>query len=277
MSEASSLGSVMSSDQAVRDAARSGAADRYLSALLAPRSVRADLIALAAFSSEIEKIAMQVTEPHLGEIRTQWWRDVLSVDAGVSGHPVADAFTATIRRHALPHERIDDFLDAHVHALYADPPADDRQLQLELDLREGVLFALAAHILGAPGLDPASGIIHDAAQAYGLARLGMALPFSLARGRVPVPVQAHDNSPDHDWRMEIAKLNVTARRHMEHVRSAYGAERSAVKAALLPVALVEPYLRALSQASNDPARDITDIAPLTRVWRLAKTHLRGRV
>lgn len=277
MSEASRRGSAITSADAVRDAARSGAADRYLSALLAPRRIRADLIALAAFSAEIEKIAMQVTEPHLGEIRTQWWRDALSIDAGVSGHPVADAFSATIRRHSLPHERIDDFLDAHVHALYADPPVDDGQLQLELDLREGVLFVLAAHILGAPGLDPGSAIIHDAAQAYGLARLGVTLPFALARGRVPLPVPSHGNWPDHDWRIEIAKLSATARRHMEHVSSAYGAQHSAVKAALLPVALVEPYLRALSQASNDPARDIADIAPLTRVWRLAKTHLRGRV
>ena len=61
-------------DAAVRDAARVGAPDRYISALLAPKSVRAELIALGAFSAEIEKIPLTVSEPHLGEVRIQWWR-----------------------------------------------------------------------------------------------------------------------------------------------------------------------------------------------------------
>ena len=68
------------------------------------RAARDALIALAAFSAEIEKIALQVTEPHLGEIRMQWWRDALG-DAAQSqktGHPVADAFADAVRGYALP-------------------------------------------------------------------------------------------------------------------------------------------------------------------------------
>jgi 15-cis-phytoene synthase len=272
--------SVMAAD-AVRNAAREGAPDRYLAALLAPKRARDDLITLAAFCAEIEKIALQVSEPHLGEIRIQWWRDALGDGTGLqkTGHPIADAFATTIRGQTLPGAMLNDYLDAHVHALYADPPTDDAQLMLELDLREGILFALAAHILGRPGLDPSAGIVRDAAQAYGLARLGLNLPMALARGRVPLPpawIEASGSADEPQWRNVMRQLDATARRHLKHISAAYGAEMAAVKAALLPIALVEPYLRALTRSGHDPARDLASIAPLTRTWRLAKTHMRGR-
>ena len=173
-------------DDEVRRIAREGAPDRYLAALLAPRAVRSDLIALAAFAAEIEKIPRQVSEPHLGEIRYQWWRDALA-PAGhfeASGHPVADALAGAIQRHALPSASIGDYLDAHVHALYADAPETDEQLRLELDLKDGLLFTLAARCLGAPDaqIEDAREVIHHAAQAYGLMRLGLQMPYALSRG-----------------------------------------------------------------------------------------------
>lgn len=267
---------------AVRDAARGGAPDRYLSALLAPRAVRGDFVALAAFSAEINRIASQVREPHLGEIRVQWWRDAL--DAGSrgekSGHPVADAFVETIKRHDLPTSRLEGYFDAHVHRLYSDPPADDAHLALELDLIEGTLFVLAAQILGVQTTAEDPAIVHHAAQAYGLACIGLGLPQSLARGRIPLPPSMIDENgggaPD-DWRRAIKALTVLAGKHLAHVTAAYSAEPRAIRTALLPVALVEPYLRALSRPGHDPAHDIAEIAPLTRTWRLAKTHVAGRL
>jgi 15-cis-phytoene synthase len=262
-----------------RATARAGAPDRYVAALLAPRAVRDDLIVLAAFSAEIEKIPLQVSEPHLGEIRIQWWRDALlsSQPQTKTGHPIADAFADTIQRHDLPQSHISDHLDAAVHGLYADAPADDQQLALELDMKEGVLFALAAHILGGKPVDPATAVIHDAAQAYGLTRLALTLPFALARGRTPFPpLLAPANDPP-NWNAAITNVAAAARRHLAHVRAAYSAQPTAIKTALLPLALVEPYLRALSHASHDSARDLADITPLTRAWCIGKSHMRARL
>ena len=56
---------------AVRNAARSHAPDFYLSALLAPRSVRSDLVTLAAYLGEIARVPLTASEPALGAIRTQ--------------------------------------------------------------------------------------------------------------------------------------------------------------------------------------------------------------
>ena len=267
----------------IRATARDGAPDRYVAALLAPHAVRGDLIALAAFSAEIEKIPRQVSEPHLGEIRVQWWRDaLLSSDTQTkTGHPVADAFVAAILKHNLARDRFSDHLDAAVHALYADPPADDAQLQLEIDMKDGVLFSLAAQIIGGEPVDTSTGIIQDAAQAYGLTRLALGLPYALARGRVPFPPALMSTAPSASepvaWNAVISSVGAAARRHLAQVRSAYNAQSTALKTALLPVALVEPYLRALTKPGHESAHDVADIAPLTRAWRIGKTHLTGRV
>jgi phytoene synthase len=266
-------------DDVVRDAARQGAPDRYLAALLAPRGVRGDLVTLAAFAAEIEKIPQQISDPHIGEIRLQWWRDMLLTPAGAakSGHPVADAMADAIQRHALPLGTFSDCLDATVHSLYADAPANDEQLALELGMKEGALFTLAAYILGVRDFDTTRGIGYDAAQAYGLSRLGLTLPYALARWRNPLPPSFFPVENPADWRAALLGLSIRARAHLEHVRSAYAAEPAAVKIALLPVALVEPYLQALTQPTHDPARDIAEIAPLTRAWRLATTRVHGRI
>ena len=265
---------------AIREAARTGAPDRYLAALLAPRAARDDLITLAAFAAEIEKITSHATEAPLGEIRIQWWRDALRDAAGgtKSGHPIADAFADVIARHNLSANALDGFFDANVHRLFADAPADDAALRLELDLIEGTLFSFVAQILGAPSNDNTSAVITEAAQAYGLAKLGLDLPYTLARGRIPLP-PAHvtQSSSQPDWQQTIDSLVERARAHLAHVRTAYSTAPAHVKSALLPLALVEPYLRVLSRAGRDPARDVSGISPLTRTWRLAKSHVTGRL
>jgi phytoene synthase len=43
------------------------------------------------------------------------------------------------------------------------------------------------------------------------------------------------------------------------------------RAAFLPLGLVEPYLAALAKG-RDPLREIADINPLYRLWRLASWH-----
>jgi 15-cis-phytoene synthase len=268
----------LTSNDTVRNIARTGAPDRYLAALLAPRPAQNDLIALAAYAAEIEKIPQLVSDPHIGEIRIQWWRDVLlAPDRALTGNPVADAFADTIQRHKLPVERIAAHLDAAVHGLYGDAPADDEQLGLSIEMNEGTLFTLAAHILGALPFDTTRGIGLAGTQAYGLMKIGLSLPYALAHGRNPLPPSLAPNVVQADWHQSILRLCTKACVQIEHVRAAYPAEQAAIKTALLPLALVEPYLRALSQPSHDPARDLAEISPLTRAWRLVKTHVRGRI
>ena len=81
--------------------ARAADYDRYLSALFAPVDSREALFALIAFNHEVARIPEAVSEPMLGRIRLQWWREVLeAVDAGEPARrhevavPLADAIRA---------------------------------------------------------------------------------------------------------------------------------------------------------------------------------------
>ncbi len=265
----------------LRVTARAFEPDRTIAAVLAPRAARDELIALAAFAAELARIAKQVHDPLAAEIRIQWWRDALrsGIDGAKSGNPVADHFADTARRNALPLSAIDDLLDVHAHRLYAAPPADDAALSLELELTEGTLFAFAAKILGADDTEKSRALISNAAQAYGRARLGIDLPYALSRGRTPFPsglVTAAEEVPQ-NWRPAIAHLCRDARAHLANVKPHFSQASPALRVAVLPVALVEPYLKALERLAYDPARDLVEIVPLTRLWRLSSATWRGRV
>ena len=80
---------------AVRDGARTHAPDRYYAALLAPAEARDDLIALAAFTGEIERISRQVSEAALGEIRVDLVARCVSEQRGK--RPLRQPHTRRIR------------------------------------------------------------------------------------------------------------------------------------------------------------------------------------
>ncbi|MEM1315339.1 MAG: squalene/phytoene synthase family protein, partial [Pseudomonadota bacterium] len=93
--------------------------DRWSTARLAgPLAPR--LTALYAFNVEIARIPSVVSEPMLGEIRLQWWRDALEeVFAGKPPrrHEVVEPLAETIRAAALPRDHFEALLDARSYDL----------------------------------------------------------------------------------------------------------------------------------------------------------------
>ena len=77
--------------------------DRFLATLFAPAEHRGALFALYAFNLEVARVREVVREPLSGEIRLQWWSDVLRGEGRgeVGAHPVAAALRATIARYQL--------------------------------------------------------------------------------------------------------------------------------------------------------------------------------
>ena len=69
--------------------------DRYLADLFAPARGAPHLFALHAFNAEVARVRDAVSEPTLGEIRLQWWRDAIASGDG-GGNPVAAALIETI-------------------------------------------------------------------------------------------------------------------------------------------------------------------------------------
>lgn len=266
-------------DDAVRLAARQGEPDRYLAALLGPAARRDDQIALAAFAGEVRRIPRLVKDPHLAEIRLTWWRDFLLDASGSarSGNPVADAFAAAAVRHSLPRDSLAAYFDAFAHTLYAAGPQDAAHLALEHELIDGALFQFAARINGAEFDDKLTRACADAGLAYGLARLALEFPHALARSRMPLPLAFDAATGGFDKAAALQMLTATARSSMARLKAQWRGWAPGTRAALLPVALVEPYLRACHGQGHDIAYHLGEVAPMTRVWRLWRAAMTRRI
>ncbi len=274
----------------VIQSARSGEPDRYLAALLAPAAARPHLVALAAFSSELGRVASAVTrEPLMGEIRLQWWRDALSPagPGALSGNPVADAVRAAALACDLSRDLLLGVIDAAALDLARQPLADDAALADFLMRRQGALFALAANVLGgaAPPALPAAA--EASGLAYGLAQLLLGLPRALARGRLPLPVSRLRaagispeamlaGSPGDGIAGVLAALRAQARDSITTARRRVADLPREMRPAFLPLALVEPYLRAMERRNRHSLREPVQISPLARVTRIAAGYWLGR-
>ncbi|MFN0220037.1 MAG: phytoene/squalene synthase family protein [Hyphomicrobium sp.] len=262
----------------VRKIARSGEPDRYLAALLAPRDRRDDLIAFAALSADLRRIAGAISEPSLGEIRVQWMREAIAgmIQGERSGQPLADAVGDVMRRRGIGIALLDDLFDATAHGLHASAPPDDDALALHLDMTEGALFRVSAAALAVEMTDRFNGAIGHAAKAYGLARIGMDLPWLLARGRSPLPQSWLAGEDATDYKAALTRLADESSAALSACREAVYGCPAALITALLPLAVVEPYLAALQRRGRDPAHDVAEIAPFSRVWRIGGAHFMAR-
>ncbi|HET7852816.1 MAG TPA: phytoene/squalene synthase family protein [Methyloceanibacter sp.] len=277
-------------DAAVRNIARDGDLDRYVSALFAPRACREHLFALYAFNVELARIAEQVSEPQLGEIRLQWWRDALdSACAGeATGHPVADTLALAVRECDLSRRSLADLIDARHFDVSVKIMPGTAALDDYLAKTAGAVFKLAAEIGMTGSRAVERGTLNQAVRAagiaYGLTGLMRALPVHARHGRVDIPEDAllrHGTSPAQLLAGEaseglaelLADLRETARGALKSAGQHVAELPPAARPAFLPLALVDPYLSALQRV--DPLHQVAEINPLTRLWRLATWWLRA--
>src|ERR1700758_387200 len=99
--------------------------DRFLASLFAPADRRDALHALYAFNVEVMRVREAAREALPGEIRLQWWTDVLNGERGgeASANPGAAARLAAIAEHRLPARALLDLIEAHRFDLYDEPMA----------------------------------------------------------------------------------------------------------------------------------------------------------
>jgi phytoene synthase len=164
---------------------------RYYATLFAPAAIRDDLFTLYGFAAEIARIPDLVSNPALGEIRLQFWRDQLQAAAAGQGGgspPALQALAAVIGRHQLPLQPFLALIDARRADLYADPPASIGDLEGFLGETQSALFQIAAIIGGGEGADTAD-LAGHAGVAYGLSRRLAALASDRVRGRTILPLE----------------------------------------------------------------------------------------
>jgi phytoene synthase len=270
------------------EAARAFEAERYVAATLAREPERSALVALAAFAADLRRIPSTVKEPMMGEIRLQWWRDAIeaiSETGAASGHPIADALAAAVRRYALPKAMLVAMTEARAFDLYGDPMPDRASLDGYLAKTEAIPFALALRV--ATGGDETPQAITDAAgRAFGRTRLLAELPRWLARGRLPLPLDllgTHGIDPDDLLQGRApAGLRTLVDELAGEIELSMGAAASHFRrmprrhrVPLAALATVRPLLARVRDPSRDAVRQPADLAPLARVTRIARAHLFG--
>lgn len=155
--------------------------DRWLAARYAPAPLQNTLLALGAFRLELRRIPLAVSEPALGEIRLQWWREALDeLRAGQRprAHPVVEALASTDLPQAQYAPRIDGMIDATAHLLYGEAFQSVQNLFEWLHQSDGAAEATA--VTAAGGDETLARAVTEAGSAFALAREGAALAPALA-------------------------------------------------------------------------------------------------
>jgi phytoene synthase len=259
--------------------------DRFLATLFAPRERRGALFALYAFNVEIARVREVVRDPVAGEIRLQWWSDVLAGDGRgeIEAHPVASALRASVARYGLPPERLQTTISARRFDLYDEPMATLADLEAYADGASSSLIALAAQILNGDGASDIDALSHHAGLAHAIAGLLKAFPFHAARGQLFVPLELLErHGADRQdvrigratpqLRSALADLRDSARRHLRQAQDMARTVSPDAMPALLPVALAGATLARMERGDYDPFVPV-EIAPWRRqwlIWRAAR-------
>lgn len=262
--------------------------DRFLTALFAPDRCRESLFALYAFNLEVAKIREVVSEPMLGEIRLQWWREAIGeiFEGAPRRHAVVEALAGAVRSADLTRDPFDRLIDARAMDLAEDPPETlDRLEQYAADT-SSILQHLALRVLDVD--DDAS---RDAAGKIGVAwaLIGLirAMGFHLRKKRVYLPAELIERHRvvRRDL-MELRRSDALCGAVRELSDRASGlltearARRDEVPRAALPALLAAPladiHLRRIARAGFDPFSPAI-VEPLRFPGlRLAWNSLRGR-
>jgi len=259
--------------------------DRYLTALHAPAARREALFALYAFNIEIAKTRETVSEPMIGQIRLQWWRE--AIDEAYAGkvrdHAVLHPLAAAIEAYDLSRGHFVALIDAREFDLTDEPPQTLDALIEYVRQSSSTLMHLALEILGAR-----NGAAHDAAEpigiAWGLTGLLRAAAFHARAKRQYLPeALMREAGADHadlfDLRGSPA-LAAVAREIAEEAHRQLSAGRAhhrdiprAAISALLPAVLADLYLKGLAQYDHDLFAGPVEISQPRRQIRLLRSAL----
>lgn len=264
--------------------------DRFHAALFAPARVRPSLFALYAFNLELSRAVTALREPMLGEIRLQWWREVLEeLGNGVTReHPVVRALADTIATYELPMDLLAGMIDARSFDLEeaAMGPRDD--FARYTAAMSGNLFALAARCLAPARAGALDAAAFAAGEAYGGAGLLKAVAFHAQRRKLFIPSDIVGESgldPETVFtqRMtsplrtailyalgDVQQALKRARKELRNIRAAEALP------AFLPLALVQGELLRVYNTRDAFAPPPAASPLFARQWRLLMAAVTGR-
>ncbi len=268
------------------DLVRSHDFARYASTLFVPSEQRRALLAIYAFNVEISRVHEQVSQPLPGEMRLQWWTDMLAGagHGGVEGNPVAAELKLAIRNFRLPADRLSRLIDEHQFDLYNDPMPTMAALEGYINDTSCALFSLGAGTSGRQS-DEIEHLACHAGLAQGIVQVVAALPLDVARRQLFVPLQLLQHHGSGMEEVFAGKETPKARAALdqliadagEHLKTAFALLASVpreVRPIFLPLVLVRRDLQRMSRADSDPFMPYvaSRLRTLWTLWRAARSR-----
>lgn len=268
--------------------------DRYVSALYAPENKREALFSLYAFNAEISGIRDRIREALPGEVRLQWWRDVIVADDDAAaggdganiGHPVADALKATISAHRLPKPAFENMLEARIFDLYDDPMPSRTDLEGYCGETAAALIQLAAMVLDPAEAPRFAELAGRAGCAQAMTGLLLLLPLHRRRRQCFVPADilaAAGSSPEEfvagdggpGAQRAVAAMIALAREHLSAFERGASVLPVSLRPAFLPLALSRAYLGKMEGSRHSPLNGVARLSALHRHWLMFRRATRG--
>ncbi len=259
--------------------------DRYLTVLFLPAAHRETVFALYAFNAEVARTREAVSEPSVGQIRLQWWREALDeiYQGGLREHPVVDGLSQAVDHYGLDRAPLDALLDARECDLDDAPPADLATLEAYAGATSGTLSTLAMGVLGFPDGAPshAAYLVGTAWALIGLMRAVSFhaqcqrhyLPSDLLQGQGVDQRALFDRKPSPALNNVVREVTRRAGNLLAEARNLKGEVPRAARRGLLLAVLADLYLGDIARAGYNPFA--LPVAAPAQPLRLAWTALRG--
>lgn len=259
---------------------------RYASTLFLPAVQRRALLSVYAFNVEISRVRELVSQPLPGEIRFQWWTDMLegAAHGEVEGNPVASELILAVRDFHWPLRPLSRLIEEHQFDLYNDPMPSMAALEGYVTDTSSALFSLGARVAG-PASEVIDHLARHAGLAQGIAQVIAALPLDASRRQLFVPLQLlerHGAGIEEIFsgkqtprtRAAIDELTGEGRRHLETAFDLLAAVPPQVRPVFLPLALVRRDLQRMSRADVDPfvPHVPSRLSTLWTLWRASRSR-----
>jgi len=258
---------------------------RYASTLFMPATQRRALLALYAFNVEISRVRDHISQPLPGEMRLQWWTDMLAGagHGGIEGNPVAAELLLVIRDFRLPVELLSRLVDEHQFDLYNDPMPSMAALESYVNDTSAALFSLGARVAARPS-EAIDHLARHAGLAQGMLQVVATLPWDTARRQLFVPLQLleqHGSGIEEVFsrkltpkaRAAIDQLIGEARGHLKTAFELLADVPPEVRPVFLPLALLRRDLKWMSRADSDlfAPRVASRLRTLWTLWHASRS------
>lgn len=162
--------------------------ENYLCVLLLPKRVRASVFAVRAFNVELARVQDAVSDPNIGRMRLQFWRDSLDsiYQDNPPQQPVALELAQAVAKHKLTKHWFTRLVDARERNLANRPFETTEALEDHSENTVSSVLYLILECLGIKDVQADHAASH-LGKAMGVVTLLRATPFHASKGKVYLP------------------------------------------------------------------------------------------